>query len=263
MKTVVITGSTRGLGRGLAQAFLELGCVVMLNGRRQEDVDRALGELSQVHDASRLGGYAGDMRVFSQVQALWQAAQARFGRIDIWINNAGISHSLDEFWKLDPQIVEQVISTNLTGTMFGSLVALRGMLEQGHGALYNMEGLGSRDGRIIAGLSLYGSSKAGLSYFTQALAQEAAGTPVLVGALSPGMVLTEMLSGRHGRDPQETARARRVFNILADRVDTVTPWLARRVLENQRNGMRIAWLTPGKVMARFMVAPFRRRNIID
>jgi len=263
MKTVVITGSTRGLGRGLAQAFLELGCGVMLNGRLLEDVDRALGELSQAHDASRLGGYAGDMRVYPQVQALWQAAQDRFGKIDIWINNAGISHPLDEFWKLDPQIVEQVISTNLTGTMHGSLVALRGMLEQGHGALYNMEGLGSRDGRKIAGLSLYGSSKAGLSYFTKALAQEAAGTPILVGALSPGMVLTDMLTGRHGRDPQEAARARRAFNILADRVETVAPWLARRVFENQRNAVRIAWLTPGKVMARFLVAPFRRRNIID
>jgi NAD(P)-dependent dehydrogenase (short-subunit alcohol dehydrogenase family) len=260
MKTVIITGSTRGLGRGLAEAFIELGCTVVLNGRRQADVDQVVQVLVQAHDPSRIGGFACDVRDYEQVQALWQAAHQRFGRIDIWINNAGISHTLDEFWKLDPQVVEAVVETNLTGTMYGSLVALRGMLEQGFGALYNMEGLGSRDGRVIAGLSLYGSSKAALGYFTQALVQETAGTPVLVGALSPGMVMTDMLTGRTGRDPQETARAERVFNILANRVETVAPWLARRILENQRSGVRIAWLTPGKVMVRFLAAPFRRRT---
>jgi NAD(P)-dependent dehydrogenase (short-subunit alcohol dehydrogenase family) len=263
MKTVLITGSTRGLGRGLAQAFLELGCAVVINGRRKADVDQVVQSLAQAHDPNCIGGYAGDMCDFEQVQALWEAAQKRFGRVDIWINNAGISHLLDDFWKLDPQVVRTVLETNLTGAMYGSLVALRGMLEQGYGALYNMEGLGSRDGRKIAGLSLYGSSKAGLSYFTQALAQETAGTPVLVGALSPGMVLTDMLTGRAGRDPQEVARAERVFSILADRVETVAPWLARRILANQRNGIRIAWLTPAKVMGRFLTAPFRRRRLLD
>jgi NAD(P)-dependent dehydrogenase (short-subunit alcohol dehydrogenase family) len=263
MKTIVITGSTRGLGRGLAVAFLDLGCAVVLNGRRESDIQQAVLELSQAHDPQAVFGYAGDVREYQQVQALWQAARERFERVDIWINNAGISHPLDEFWKLDPQLVQAVVETNLTGTLFGSSVALRGMLEQGFGALYNMEGLGSRGRMKIPGLSLYASSKAPLGYFTQALAQEAAGTPVLVGALSPGMVLTEMLTGRAGRDPQEAARARHVFNILADRVETVAPWLARRILENQRNGIRIAWLTPGKVMGRFLAAPFRRRHLLD
>jgi NAD(P)-dependent dehydrogenase (short-subunit alcohol dehydrogenase family) len=263
MKTVVITGSTRGLGRGLADAFLGLGCAVVVNGRQLADVEQTVRALAQIHDPGRISGYSADVRAYEQLQALWGAAQERFGGVDIWINNAGISHTLDEFWKLEPQVIDTVVETNLTGTMYGSLVALRGMLEQGFGALYNMEGLGSRDGRKIPGLSLYGTSKAGLSYFTQALAQETAGTPVLVGALSPGMVLTDMLTGRAGRDAQEAARAARVFNILADRVETVAPWLAQRILENQRSGARIAWLTPGKVMGRFMAAPFRRRRVLD
>jgi NAD(P)-dependent dehydrogenase (short-subunit alcohol dehydrogenase family) len=263
MKTIVITGSTRGLGRGLAEAFLELGCAVVLNGRRQEDVDEIVKTLALTHAASCISGIACDVRKYEQAQSLWQAARQRFETIDIWINNAGVSHSLDEFWKLDPQVVEAVVETNLTGVMYGSLVALNGMLEQGFGAIYNMEGLGSRNGRKIPGLSLYGSSKAAVGYFTQALALETASTPVLVGALSPGMVLTDMLSGRTGRDPQAAIRAERVFHILADPVETVAPWLANRILQNQRNGIRISWLTPRKVLTRFLTAPFYQRHVTD
>ena len=261
MKSVVITGSTRGIGKGLAVSFLELGCAVVINGRNRIVVEQVVQELENRYDPDRIAGFAGDVSDYEQVQALWEAACKRFGEVDIWINNAGISHSLDEFWKLDPQVVHSVVETNLTGAMLGSLVALRGMLEQGYGAIYNMEGLGSRGGRMVSGLALYGSTKAGLGYFTEALARETGGTAVLVGALSPGMVLTDMLLDRPARSREDEQRTQRAFSILADRVETVTPWLARKVLENERSAVRIAWLTPSKVMLRFLAAPFHKRRL--
>ena len=258
MNTVVITGSTRGIGRGLAVSFLELGCAVVINGRKSADVEQAAQELAGQFDPSRITGFACDISNYEHVQAFWEAAHRRFGRVDIWINNAGVSHPVNNFWTLDPQLVRSLVDTNLTGAMYGSKVAMLGMLGQGYGAIYNMEGLGSRGGRMVSGLALYGSSKAGLGYFTEALAREAAGTPVLVGAISPGMVLTDMLLMRASRSWEEEQRTQRVFNILADSVEAVAPWIARRILENEHNGIRIAWLTPAKIIRRFLMAPFHR-----
>ena len=146
--------------------------------------------------------------------------------------------------------------------MYGAKVALTGLLAQGFGSLYNMEGLGS-DGRQVDGLTLYGSTKRGLNYLTEALVRETAGTPVLVGALSPGMVITDMLTSPYDPDSAEWERAKRIFNILADRVETVTSWLAQQVLANQQHGVRIRWLTRGKIFKRFLLAPLRKRNLFE
>jgi NAD(P)-dependent dehydrogenase (short-subunit alcohol dehydrogenase family) len=262
MKMVVITGSTRGLGFGLADAFLELGCSVTISGRTHEPVQRAAAQLSAKYAADRVLGHPCDVRIFEQVQALWAAAQAHWGRVDIWINNAGISHQQKELWEHKPQELAAVVETNLLGTLYGSKVALEGMLQQGFGSLYNMEGLGS-DGRQVKGLALYGSTKRAIHYLNRALAEETEGTAVLVGALSPGMVTTDMLTTEYVDSPEDWEAAKRIFNILADRVETVTPWLARQILDNTKNGAHFKWLGRGKTMARFLMAPFRRRDLFE
>jgi NAD(P)-dependent dehydrogenase (short-subunit alcohol dehydrogenase family) len=260
MKVVVITGSTRGIGHGLADAFLALGCAVTVSGRTPEAVAEAVAKLSARHEASCVFGHPCDVTDFGQVQALWDAVRARFGKIDIWINNAGVGNTQMDFWKLSAERIQAVVSTNLLGAMYGSKVALEGMLRQGSGAIYNMEGLGS-DGRKVAGLALYGSTKCGLRYLDESLAREMRGTGVLVGALRPGMVVTDLLTVQFQDRPEDWERAKRVFNILADRVETVTPWLAQRVLSNDRNGVRISWHSTLKVLGRFLAAPFRKRNL--
>ena len=262
MRCVVITGSTRGIGRGLAEAFLASGCAVTISGRTQESVAEALTPLAEAYGPERVLGHPCDVTDFAAVQGLWDAAQARFGKVDIWINNAGVGHPQIDFWDCDPAQIEAVVATNVIGAMYGARVALAGMLAQGFGALYNMEGLGS-DGRRVAGLTLYGSTKCGLRYLTQALVAEVRGTPVIVGALSPGMVVTDLLTRQYEDRSEDWERARRIFNILADRVETVTPWLARRVLANETSGARIEWLTRGKVWGRFLLAPFRKRDVFE
>jgi NAD(P)-dependent dehydrogenase (short-subunit alcohol dehydrogenase family) len=125
-----------------------------------------------------------------------------------------------------------------------------------------MEGHGS-DGRIMKGLSVYGAAKRALRYVAQALAVEAKGTGVLVGALCPGIMVTDFTLSRLDRgDPAAWERAKKVFNILADRPETVAAFLVPRILAARRSGALIAWLTGPKIMSRFMTAGFARRRVM-
>jgi NAD(P)-dependent dehydrogenase (short-subunit alcohol dehydrogenase family) len=263
LKSIVITGSTRGIGYGLAENFLRLGQRVVISGRHQQSLEEALGNLTRDYPAERVRGLVCDMRDHGQVESLWQAAADAFGGVDIWINNAGVAQAQGAFWDLRPEQIQELIDTNVIGAMYGARTALKGMLAQGRGAFYNMEGLGS-DGRWVEGLTLYGTSKRALNYLTDSLVREAAGSDVIVGAIRPGMVLTDLILKRYqGKDPSEWESARRIFNILADRVETVTPYLAERVLQNSRNGALISWLTPTKAMWRFLTAGLRKKDLFE
>jgi NAD(P)-dependent dehydrogenase (short-subunit alcohol dehydrogenase family) len=231
-------------------------------GRSPEGVAGATAELGETYGADRVSGQACDVTNLEQVEALWAAAMARFGGVDIWVNNAGLSHPMQPLWELPPERVEAVWRANLLGTYYGSRVAMRGMLAQGQGWIYNVEGFGST-GSLRWGLGAYGTSKAAITYFTRALAAEAKETPVRVASLSPGMVMTELVLGELDKDPERKARSRRILNIVADRAEWVTPWMAEQLLSNDRHGATIRWLTPGRLAWRFLSAPFSRRNVFD
>ena len=262
MKNIVITGSTRGIGYGMAEAFLAAGCAVTVSGRTSEAVSQAVAALAEKASQERVFGFACDVRQPAQVQALWDAAQARFGRIHIWINNAGLAHPLTPFIDYTPDTIQSVLETNIAGMLAGSIVALKGFQKQNGGAIYTMLGLGS-NGRQVARMALYGASKSAVGYLHQALVAETRGGPVLVGSLMPGMVTTDLLTQQRNHDPKEWERAKRIFNILADRVETVAPWLARRVLENQKHGAVLSWINPAKIGWRFLTAPFAHRRVIE
>ena len=258
MVSIVVTGATRGIGFGMAHEFLRRGHKVTLCGRTQECVDRAIANLETAHGPDRAFGLPCDVRHPDQVQALWDGAVGRFGPVDIWINNAGINAPRRNFWELLPEQMDDVVRTNVLGLMYGSRIAMRGMLEQGGGQIYNMEGLGS-SGPALPGTALYGATKSAVTYCTGVLIKEATGTPVRVGYLSPGMVMTQFLTRRDGAELSDGAK--RVMNILADKVETVTPYLVERILANDRHGVRIAWLIRPKIAWRFLTAPFRKRDL--
>jgi NAD(P)-dependent dehydrogenase (short-subunit alcohol dehydrogenase family) len=262
MKIIVITGSTRGIGYGLADAFLDLGQAVVISGRHQATVDKAVGALSQAHEGAAILGQPCDVTQAKQVQALWDLTKAHFGRVDIWINNAGVSQSLADVRELPPQDMAAMVETNILGTLYGSQVALNGMMEQGFGALYNMEGLGS-NGRKQPGVTVYGATKRAIRYLDEVLEMEMRDTSVLVGALLPGMVVTDILTAPYADRPEQWEEDKRIFNILADRVETVTPWMAREILANKKHGARINWNRRGRLTVRFLTAPFRRRQVVD
>jgi short-subunit dehydrogenase len=154
----------------------------------------------------------------------------------------------------------KVIDVDLLGLVFGTQVALRGMNEQGFGQIYNMEGFGS-DGAVRPGMSVYGAAKRAVRYYTRTVVKETKGTPVKVGTLSPGIVITDFITDMYRDDPTGYEKSKKIFNILGDKVETVTPWLANKVLQNDRAGASFKWLTPGKAFSRFLTAGFRRRDL--
>ena len=217
MKSIVITGSTSGIGLGLADSFLALGCSVIISGWSEVNLEKAYHQLSSKYEPDRILTHLCDVTDYEQVQALWDAAKSRFDKVDIWINNAGVGHPETEVWNYSPHLIKEVVSTNIIGAFYGSSVALKGMQEQGFGGIYNMEGLGS-SGPIIRGMTLYATTKSALSYLTKSTAKETQGTPILVGALRPGMVATKLITEQYDGRPEEWERSRRIFNILADLV---------------------------------------------
>ena len=261
-RVVVVTGSTRGIGYGLAWEFLKAGCKVVVCGRSQESTDQAVAKLARAYAPERVCGWPCNVRSYVQAQTLWVRACQRFGHVDIWINNAGLGTGQRDLWTHPEEEMAAVVDTNITGTLYGAKVAISGMLEQGFGAVYNMEGLGS-DGRRVKGLTLYGTTKRAVRYLTDGLVSETKGTPVLVGRLSPGMVTTDFLVGRYDQRSEEWEKAKRMFNILADRLETVTPWLVGKVLANTRHGASFQWLTAPKILGRFLTAPFVTRDVVS
>jgi NAD(P)-dependent dehydrogenase (short-subunit alcohol dehydrogenase family) len=262
MKAVVITGSTKGIGLGLAAEFLKAGCKVLISGRNEKLLNIEQKKFQLQYGTERAAAVPCDVTDFSQIRQLWDRAAEVFGTVDIWINNAGMANPSTAFHTLDDRTIRSVVETNLIGTMYGSKVALEGMTAQNHGAIYNFEGYGSNGG-IMFGLSVYGTTKRGVRYFTRSLMEEQKNSPVLIGTLSPGMVVTDLLlKDVDSLDARQRQRFFKIVNILGDTVETVTPFLVRRMLENKKHGAEIEWLTKRKAAWRFMSAPFRKRNLL-
>ncbi len=259
-KTVVVTGSSRGIGYGLADAFLARECNVVVNGRSTASVAKAIQLLSKKHNADKITGAAGDVSQLADHQKIWDTAVQKFGKVDIWINNAGMAHGSHMVWEIPEELISNIVDVNMKGVIYGSKVAMQNMLKQGSGHLYNMEGFGS-NGRTRIGLSVYGATKSGVRFISRSLTKEAANTPIKVSTLSPGMVITDLLLDPYEGDPEGLERVKRIFNILADKVETVTPWLADRVLSNNKSGSHIDWLPFTKILGRFLTAPFNKRDL--
>jgi NAD(P)-dependent dehydrogenase (short-subunit alcohol dehydrogenase family) len=261
-KSIVITGSTRGIGYSLAGAFLPRGCAVTISGRTQESVDQAVAALGAQYPKNLIFGVACDVTDYAQVENLWASAKNQYRKVDIWINNAGIAVPMMNFWELTPEQYDQVVRTNIIGTMYGSKVALQGMLEQGYGALYNLEGFGAR-GQSMHGMALYGSTKASVHFIDKSLAEEIQGKDILTGAIAPGMVITDMITRQFEGREEQLAKSKRVLNIIAERAETVAPVLADKILKNQKNGVTIVFSSSAQIMFKFLTAPFKKRDLFS
>ena len=260
MKTVVVTGSTRGIGFGLAENFLQRGCRVVVSGRAQETVDGTVKALRESHADAQVAGRACDITSGQDLEALWQFGGETFGSVDVWINNAGISIGRAPLWEQSEADVVSIVNTNLTGVLLANRIVMAGMKDQGGGQIWNMEGFGS-SGMTQSGLAAYGATKRAINYLNAALRKDAAGTGIQVCTLSPGIVVTDLLIGDYDTESDEWRRARRFFNILGDTVETVTPYLVDGVLKADKDGAKVMWLTGPKIALRFLTARFRQRDL--
>ena len=246
----------------MAKEFLRHGCQLVLSGRH-EALPEAAKQVLAAH-MDRVFYVQCDVSRSEDVQHLWDAAADHWGRVDIWVNNAGQNAPHEVIWDTTAEHVDRLIGTNIRGMIYGSQIAAKNMIVQGDGQIWSMEGLGSND-MIQVKTILYGTSKRALTYFMRGLARELAHTPVKVGRLSPGMMLTDFIT--KAPDGSESPvlkddRFRKIFNILADRPETVAAFFVPRMLTNTQNDAHLVYLTGAKAMARFMAAPLRRGRLI-
>jgi NAD(P)-dependent dehydrogenase (short-subunit alcohol dehydrogenase family) len=190
-RIAVITGSSRGLGLAMAEAYAREGAALVLSGRSRSTLDAAVGSLR--HKGARVIGVPTDVTVPAEMEALAAAAIAEYGRFDIWVNNAGISGVYGRTFEMSPESFTAVVHTNIGGVYTGSLIAVRQFTGQGSGKLINL--LGRGDDHPVAFQNAYASSKAWVRAFTLALAKEYKDSAPGMGifAFNPGLVDTDLL----------------------------------------------------------------------
>jgi short-subunit dehydrogenase len=262
VKNIVITGSTKGAGLCMAREFLKAGCNVTISGRSEKSFENA---------KEVLAGFSGkvlfvpcNVGVKEEIENLWNVSADKWGNIDFWINNAGQNCPHKFVYDTEQIYIDAVLDTNLRGMIYASQVAAKNMIAQGCGQIWNMEGLGSNN-MIQEKTIVYGTTKHALTYFTKGLAKELEGTPVMAGRLSPGMMLTDfIIKPPDGEKPAmlENDGSRKIFNILADRPETVAAFFVPRMLKNRKNNAHIVWLTRRKSSLRFAISIFKTRRIV-
>ena len=254
MKNIVITGSSKGLGFEMAKRFLAAGCNVTLSAHNTAHLEKAAAALSTY--TANIYTCPCDVSNEADIINLWNASKAKWGNIDIWINNAGVPQETANLWEIPHSELQTLIHTNLMGAVYGTQIAVKGMLQQGHGQVYNMEGFGS-NGMRRASINWYGTTKNAITHFTQAMAEELVHTPIQVGRLSPGMMVTDFITG-HGK---VSAAAKNIYNILGDKPDAPARFLVDRMLHNTKNNAHLVWLTNSKIMLRFVMSVFSKRDL--
>lgn len=200
-KVVVVTGSTRGYGYAIAESLLEAGAAVAVTGRTQQAVDRAVVSLQP---KGRVSGFVLDVRNEDQVYKLVEDVLREFGRIDIWVNNAGYSNAAGMMLDMNPQDALDMFMANDLGVLQCTQAIMRYMLPRKEGVLVNIYGNGSFL-RPASPTGLYGATKAWMTSFTRTLAKELKGSGVQILGFSPGMLTTDMLTspivvGERGRE---------------------------------------------------------------
>ena len=186
---VVITGSTRGFGYSLAQEMLKAGATVVISGRSAQALEASLNELKAL---GQVAGFTCDVRDEKQVYALARQVVQQFGRIDIWVNNAGYSAGSGVVLDIPPEKIVDMFMANDMGTYYGAQAALHYMLPRKTGTLVNLYGAGS-NGKSASPMGMYATTKSWITSFTRTLAVEMRGSGVKLLAFSPGMMLTGML----------------------------------------------------------------------
>ena len=262
MKTVVITGSARGLGLEMAKEFKKNEFNVVISDLQEEKLLEAKSELEKIEAKGEILEITCDVTKEEDLQRLIDTAIEKFDVIDIWINNAGVNQPMVPIWEVETEKINRLVDIDLKGAMIGSKIAMKQMIKQGHGQIYGIEGYGSNDAMML-GLSVYGTSKRGLTYFLKALAKEVEEKKlnIQIGLLSPGIMITNFITHSVGDEEFELPeKTKKVYNILGDYPDVIAKFLVEKMIENKKNGVRINWLTNRKAAFRFMTSSFNKRN---
>jgi 3-oxoacyl-[acyl-carrier protein] reductase len=183
-RTALVTGSTRGIGRAIADALTEAGAKVAIVGRDQAkaaEVAEAVGGSAQ--------GFGADVSDPASVVALVEGVEAAFGQIDILVNNAGLTRD-NILFRIKDDDWDMVLDANLRGAFIAIRAASRGMMKRRWGRIINIASIVGITGN--KGQANYAASKAGLIGLTKSVAKELGSRNILVNAVAPGFIETDM-----------------------------------------------------------------------
>ena len=214
MKTILITGGTRGIGRVTAMHLLAQGYNVAFTYRASAEVAQAFVDEVQKnrlsHDAPEIAAFEGDIRDAARNAEVVEAVLRRFGSIDGLVNNAGIRNDM-LMYNMTPEQWREVLDTNLSGAFSMTQLVLPPMMKQRRGSIVNVASLSALHG--VPGQVNYAAAKAGMLAMTRTLAREVARSGVRVNAVAPGLVETDMIT-----DLPDDVRKEMIRNIPMRRV---------------------------------------------
>ncbi len=183
-RTALVTGSTRGIGLGIAQMLAKAGARVAVVGRdqvRAAEVAESLG--------ASAAGFAADVGDPASVTALVEQVERAFGKVDILVNNAGLTRD-NILFRIRDEDWDTVLDANLRGAFIAMRAASRGMMKRRWGRIINIASIVGLIGN--KGQANYAASKAGLIGLTKSVARELASRNILVNAVAPGFIETDM-----------------------------------------------------------------------
>jgi len=187
-RIALVTGGTRGLGRAMVTGFAQAGADIVVSSRKQDACDRVAEELTAI--GRRCKGYACHMARWDEIDTLVERVYEDFGRVDVLVNNAGISPLYADTASVSEDLWDKVIGVNLKGPFrLSALVGTR-MAAAGGGSIINVSSIGSL--RPYGGIVPYAAAKAGLNAMTVAMA-DALGPTVRVNCIVPGSFRTDVV----------------------------------------------------------------------
>ncbi len=215
-KSVIVTGSTSGIGLGIARAFAAQGCNVMLNGFGDgNEIEKLRAALAAEHKVTVLYSSA-DMSHAAEIAAMIDQTRRRFGNVDVLVNNAGIQHvaPIEDF---PPEKWDQILAINLSSVFHGIRAVLPGMKQKKWGRIIN---IASAHGLVASPFkSAYVAAKHGVVGMTKTVALETAGTGVTCNAVCPGFVLTPLVETQIQDRAKERSISREdaIKNVILER----------------------------------------------
>ncbi|WP_158798787.1 glucose 1-dehydrogenase [Pedobacter sp. L105] len=198
---VLITGALTGIGRAAAIAFAKEGSKIIVSGRKEQSGQELVTVLRDLGTEAEF--IKADIRFESEIEALVQGTIARFGRLDIAVNNAGSEGQPGLIINQNEETYKATFDTNVLGTLLSLKHEMKVMLAQGHGSIVNVSSTFGK--RAAAGASVYAASKHAVEGLTKAAALEGAIAGVRVNAVAPGPTDTDMLT-RFSGTPEYKAK---------------------------------------------------------